>query len=163
VIADIVRRESVARRMIGGGIAVGTDAAIVMTETVTGLRSTGGGRGQGPETVSRIASVRTGIVHARTQGNTEDIDRGVRNTDVTKTATEGRETMIATSKEPRARSESKGVDPTAVEADRGRLTSTQGHAEKREKPKSSITQSLVSITPKPESFLRNSIAIPPTA
>jgi hypothetical protein len=134
-IADIVRRGSIVRAMIGGGIAAGTDAAIDMTEMATGLRSSGGG--QGPETASRTASARTDIVHARARGNTEDIDRGVKNVDVTKTAIDDHETTTAITKERRVRGEKRGVDPTAVEADRDRHTSTQDHAERGEKHKSS--------------------------
>lgn len=134
-IADIVRRGSIVRAMIGGGIAAGTDAAIDMTEMATGLRSSGGG--QGPETASRTASARTDIVHARARGNTEDIDRGVKNVDVTKTAIDDHETTTAITKERRVRGEKRGVDPTAVEADHDRHTSTQDHAERGEKHKSS--------------------------
>lgn len=134
-IADIVRRGSIVRAMIGGGIAAGTDAAIDMTEMVTGLRSPGGG--QGPETASRTASARTDIVRARARGNTEDIDRGVKNVDVTKTAIDDHETTTAITKERRVRGEKRGVDPTAVEADHERHTSTQDHAERGEKHKSS--------------------------
>lgn len=134
-IADIVRRGSIVRAMIGGGIAAGTDAAIDMTEMATGLRSSGGG--QGPETASRTASARTDIVHARARGNTEDIDRGVKNIDVTKTAIDDHETTTAITKERRVRGEKRGVDPTAVEADHERHTSTQDHAERGEKHKSS--------------------------
>lgn len=134
-IADIVRRGSIVRAMIGGGIAAGTDAAIDMTEMATGLRSSGGG--QGPETASRTASARTDIVHARARGNTEDIDRGVKNVDVTKTAIDDHETTTAITKERRVRGEKRGVDPTAVEADHERHTSTQDHAERGEKHKSS--------------------------
>ena len=134
-IADIVRRGSIVRAMIGGGIAAGTDAAIDMTEMVTGLRSPGGG--QGPETASRTASARTDIVRARARGNTEDIDRGVKNVDVTKTAIDDHETTTAITKERRVRGEKRGVDPTAVEADHDRHTSTQDHAERGEKHKSS--------------------------
>lgn len=134
-IADIVRRGSIVRAMIGGGIAAGTDAAIDMTEMATGLRSSGGG--QGPETASRTASARTDIVHARARGNTEDIDRGVKNVDVTKTAIDDHETTTAITKERRVRGEKRGVDPTAVEADRDLHTSTQDHAERGEKHKSS--------------------------
>ena len=134
-IADIVRRGSIVRATIGGGIAAGTDAAIDMTEMVTGLRSPGGG--QGPETASRTASARTDIVRARARGNTEDIDRGVKNVDVTKTAIDDHETTTAITKERRVRGEKRGVDPTAVEADHERHTSTQDHAERGEKHKSS--------------------------
>lgn len=134
-IADIVRRGSIVRAMIGGGIAAGTDAAIDMTEMVTGLRSPGGG--QGPETASRTASARTDIVRARARGNAEDIDRGVKNVDVTKTAIDDHETTTAITKERRVRGEKRGVDPTAVEADHERHTSTQDHAERGEKHKSS--------------------------
>lgn len=134
-IADIVRRGSIVRATIGGGIAAGTDAAIDMTEMATGLRSSGGG--QGPETASRTASARTDIVHARARGNTEDIDRGVKNVDVTKTAIDDHETTTAITKERRVRGEKRGVDPTAVEADHERHTSTQDHAERGEKHKSS--------------------------
>lgn len=134
-IADIVRRGSIVRAMIGGGIAAGTDAAIDMTEMATGLRSSGGG--QGPETASRTASARTDIVRARARGNTEDIDRGVKNVDVTKTAIDDHETTTAITKERRVRGEKRGVDPTAVEADHDRHTSTQDHAERGEKHKSS--------------------------
>lgn len=134
-IADIVRRGSIVRATIGGGIAAGTDAAIDMTEMATGLRSSGGG--QGPETASRTASARTDIVHARARGNTEDIDRGVKNVDVTKTAIDDHETTTAITKERRVRGEKRGVDPTAVEADHDRHTSTQDHAERGEKHKSS--------------------------
>ena len=134
-IADIVRRGSIVRAMIGGGIAAGTDAAIDMTEMATGLRSSGGG--QGPETASRTASARTDIVHARARGNKEDIDRGVKNVDVTKTAIDDHETTTAITKERRVRGEKRGVDPTAVEADHERHTSTQDHAERGEKHKSS--------------------------
>ena len=133
-IADIVRRGSIVRAMIGGGIAAGTDAAIDMTEMATGLRSSGGG--QGPETASRTASARTDIVHARARGNKEDIDRGVKNVDVTKTAIDDHETTTAITKERRVRGEKRGVDPTAVEADHERHTSTQDHAERGEKHKS---------------------------
>ena len=134
-IADIVRRGSIVRAMIGGGIAAGTDAAIDMTEMATGLRSSGGG--QDPETASRTASTRTDIVRARARGNTEDIDRGVKNVDVTKTAIDDHETTTAITKERRVRGEKRGVDPTAVEADHERHTSTQDHAERGEKHKSS--------------------------
>lgn len=135
-IADIVRRGSIVRAMIGGGIAAGTDAAIDMTEMATGLRSSGGG--QGPETASRTASARTDIVRARARGNTEDIDRGVKNVDVTKTDTEDPgTTTTAITKERRVRGVRRGVDPTAVEADHDRHTSTQDHAERGEKHKSS--------------------------
>ena len=134
-IADIVRRGSIVRAMIGGGIAAGTVAAIDMTEMATGLRSSGGG--QGPETASRTASARTDIVHARARGNKEDIDRGVKNVDVTKTAIDDHETTTAITKERRVRGEKRGVDPTAVEADHDRHTSTQDHAERGEKHKSS--------------------------
>jgi hypothetical protein len=161
-IKDIVRRESIARGMTGGGTVVGTDVVIVTTETVTGLRSTGGGRGQGPETVSRIASVRTSTVRARVQGNTGGIDRGVKSDAVMKTATEDHETTIAMPKERQIPSVRRGVDPTAVEADRGRLTSTQGHAERRDKQKLSIIQNPF----KPDSFeqsQRNPATVPPTA
>ena len=135
-IADIVRRGSIVRATIGGGIAAGTDAAIDMTEMVTGLRSPGGG--QGPETASRTASARTDIVRARARGNTEDIDRGVKNVDVTKTDTEDPgTTTTAITKERRVRGVRRGVDPTAVEADHGHHISTQGRAERGEKHKSS--------------------------
>ena len=134
-IADIVRRGSIVRAMIGGGIAAGTDAAIDMTEMATGLRGSGGG--QDPETASRTASTRTDIVRARARGNTEDIDRGVKNVDVTKTAIDDHETTTAITKERRVRGEKRGVDPTAVEADHERHTSTQDHAERGEKHKSS--------------------------
>jgi hypothetical protein len=160
-IADIVRRGSIARGTIGGGIAVGTDAAIVMTETVTGLRSTGEGRG--PETVSRIASARTGIALARVQGNTEDIDRGAKSDAVMKTASEDHETTIAMPKERTVPSVKRGVDPTAAEADRGRHTSTQDHAERGGMQNSAFIQSSIAITSKPEGFPIDSIAIPPTA
>lgn len=134
-IADIVRRGSIVRATIGGGIAAGTDAAIDMTEMATGLRGSGGG--QDPETASRTASTRTDIVRARARGNTEDIDRGVKNVDVTKTAIDDHETTTAITKERRVRGEKRGVDPTAVEADHDRHTSTQDHAERGEKHKSS--------------------------
>ena len=134
-IADIVRRGSIVRATIGGGIAAGTDAAIDMTEMATGLRGSGGG--QDPETASRTASTRTDIVRARARGNTEDIDRGVKNVDVTKTAIDDHETTTAITKERRVRGEKRGVDPTAVEADHERHTSTQDHAERGEKHKSS--------------------------
>lgn len=123
--ADIVRRGSIARAMTGGGTAVGTDGAIVMTEMVTST-----GEGQDPETVSKTASDRTGIARARTQGTRGDIGRGVKNADVTGTATEGREITIAITKERRVPDVRKGVDPIAVGADRGHHTSTQGHAER---------------------------------
>ena len=134
-IADIVRRGSIVRATIGGGIAAGTDAAIDMTEMATGLRGSGGG--QDPETASRTASTRTDIVRARARGNTEDIDRGVKNVDVTKTAIDDHETTTAITKERRVRGEKRGVDPTAVEADRDCHTSTQDHAKRGEKHKSS--------------------------
>lgn len=128
-IAGIVRGRSIAPGMTGGETVVGTDGAIAMTERVTGLRDTGGGRGQGRGIARRDASVRTGIVLARSQENTGGTDRGVKSVDVAKTAI-AHGTMNAITKERRALGVRRDAVPTAAEADRGRHTSTQGHAER---------------------------------
>ena len=114
--------------MIGGGTVVGTDGVIDMTETVTGLRSTGEDQGRDPEIVIRNTSDRTDT--ARAQGNTGGIDHEVKSVDATKTATEDHGIMTAITKERRVRSVRRDAVPTAVEAGRGRHTSIQGHDER---------------------------------
>jgi hypothetical protein len=147
-IAEIVRRGSIARVMIGEGIAAETDGVTVMTERVTGPRSTREDQGRDPEIVSRTTSARTDT--ARAQGNTGEIDRVVKSVDVTKTATgdDGTTTATAITKERRVRGVTRDVIPTAVEADRGHHTSIQGHAERGDEQKRAIIQSTIEIAKK---------------
>lgn len=128
-IVDTVRG-SIARVTIGGETVVGIDAATVMTERATGLKSAREDQGRDQETANRTASARTNIVRARAQGNTGGIDREVKSDDGMRTGTEGHVTTIATTKEPRVRGARTDVVLIAVEADRGRHTSIQGHDER---------------------------------
>jgi hypothetical protein len=98
-----------------------------MTEMV---RSTGEDQGRDPEIATRNTSARTDT--ARAQGNTGGIDLVVKSVDVTRTTTEDHGTTIAITRERRAQSVRKDAVPTAVEADRGRHTSIQDHAEREE-------------------------------